>query len=68
MTISQTSERVWWKEPGSVLGCGLPGTSRAEYGYSSDSCPSEWPSSCMEMSGPCGLPPDVVACVPPMPP
>jgi hypothetical protein len=30
--------------------------------------PNEWPSSCSEISGPCGEPPEVVAFVPPIPP
>ncbi len=68
LTISSCVKRLWWNEPGSVFGCAPPGTSRLEYGYSSASVPSECPSSCVEISGPCGLPPDVVACVPPMPP
>ena len=66
--ISSCVKRLWWNEPGSVFGCAPPGTSRDEYGYSSASVPSEWPSSWSEISGPCGLPPEVVACVPPMPP
>ena len=63
---------VWWN-PEFPLGSAVPvkhgrTTSRSKYGYSSASVPSEWPSSCSEISGPCGEPPDVVASTPPMPP
>src|SRR5215813_13909288 len=59
---------VWCTEFGSPPVYGPPGTLRVDSGYSSCRLPSEWPSSCGVISGPCGEPPDVVASVPPMPP
>src|SRR5262245_24060650 len=67
-SICCTVAIVWWIEDGSPPVYRPPGTLRAEYGYSSCRPPSECPSSWGLISGPWGLPPEVVASPPPMPP